>query len=587
MVDRPTIEIPEVLTVRELAGVLNKPVAELISLLLKEGILATINDNLDFETAVIVAEDLGFEAVKKGAPIDQEEETGFEESRDIRGRAPVLTVLGHVDHGKTSLLDYIRKTKVAAGEAGGITQSIGAYQVRVKDRTLTFLDTPGHEAFSSIRAQGAKITDIVILVVAADEGVKPQTIESINLAKAAGVPIVVAITKMDKSGANIDKVKGELSEQGLTAEDWGGKTVVVPVSAKSGEGIDSLLEMAVLSADLLDLKVPFGGQAKAVVIEAERDPRAGVLATVIVERGILNTGDPFVVGSTYGRVRYLKDYLGKRIKEAMPGTPAQIGGFAELPLVGDTLEEARSDRDARERATRRKRTLAVRKASRVKRLDIGELIEEIQKSASQDVKIVLKADTSGSLEALRSEIDKIKSSRGRILVIQSGIGNITESDVLAARDAGGLVVGFNVDLTLPAKKLVEEEDIEVATYDIIYQLTGDLTQLLLKSIKPERIEHPVGRGEVLKVFRTEPERKIVGVQLKKGKIEQGHLARFYDNDKKVGEGEILHIKQLQKDLTVAEAPGEFGFLVKIQPKIKEGFKVDFIRVEEKKAELEK
>lgn len=581
--EKKVISIPEVITVRELAAVLNKSVTEVMTILLKEGILATINDNLDYETSAIIVSDLGFEAVKKETEVEEEARAEEVKSRDIRRRAPVITVLGHVDHGKTSLLDYIRKTKVTEGEAGGITQSIGAYQIKFKDKVLTFLDTPGHSAFSAMRAQGAKVTDLAILVVAADDGVKPQTLESINLIKAAEVPLVVAITKIDRPEANIEKVKAELAEHGLVAEAWGGKVVIVPVSSKTGEGIDLLLEMIELSAEMLDLNVPFDGLAQAVVIEADKNPKSGVQATLVVERGVLTAGDPFVVGSTYGKIRYLKNYLGKRIKEALPGMPVRISGFAALPVVGDTLQETASDRIAKELAEKRQRVSASRKATRVKRLDLKELSEAIRQSASQDVRIVLRADNSGSLEALKNEIAKIRSSRGRIVIIQDGVGNITESDVLAARDANGPVIGFNVDLTLPAKKLVKEEKIKVALYDVIYQLTDDLTELLLKSIKPERIEHPVGNGEVLKVFRTTPKEKIIGVKLKNGKVEKGILARFYDGEKLIGDGEVVNIQQMQSEITQAVAPGEFGFLVKIEPKIKEGFKVDFILVEEKKA----
>ncbi len=586
MADRPTIKIPTVVTVRELAGALEKPVTELMSLLLKEGVLVTLNDNLDFETAAVIASDLGFEVARQEVPetIQAAGETagGFERRR----RAPVVTVLGHVDHGKTSLLDFIRQTKVAAGEAGGITQSIGAYQVPVQGRLITFIDTPGHEAFSAMRAQGAKVTDVAVLVVAADEGVKPQTIESINLIKAANVPLVVAITKIDKAGANLEKVKRELAEHKLIAEEWGGQVVIVPVSSKTGQGVDELLEMILLSADLLDLTVPFGGPASAVVIETHRDPKAGVVATVIVEKGILNTGDPFVAGQTYGKIRYLENHRALRVKEAVPGMPVRVVGFAALPLVGDHLEEVASEREARNLSEARSRLAQTYRVLRTKRLDLEALTSQIQEAAGEEVRIVLKADNLGSLEALQNEIEKIKATRGRIVVIQAGVGNITESDVLAARDAHGPVIGFNVGLTLPAKKVADKEGVKVAIYNVIYQVTDDLSQLLLKSVKPERLEHLAGEGEVLKVFRTEPERKIIGIALKRGRAAPGYLGRFYDlGGQLVGDGEIISIQQLQKEMKEVAAPGEFGFLVKIGPKVKPRFRAEFIQVEEKAAEL--
>ena len=415
MEEKKQITLPSLMTVSELANSLGVPVTVVIKQLLSNGILATINDNIDFETAAVMALDLGFEAQAQQDDHEVEDTAAEKLKLAIEGghtRAPIVTVMGHVDHGKTSLLDYIRKTKVVDKESGGITQHMGAYQVTYKDQLITFLDTPGHEAFSAIRAQGARVTDVAVIVVAADEGIKPQTIEAIELARAANVPFVVAMTKIDKPEANSIKVKQELAAHNIVTEEWGGKDVVVEVSAKTGQGVDDLLELIVLSADLQELKANSEGLATAVVIEAKHDPRVGNTATVLVQNGRLKVGDPFVLGLAAGRVRSIEDFNGRRIKEAIPAQPVRIAGFTAAPKVGEVLEVKSSDKEAKDTVTNRNKRATTRKIS-VTASDISKLTAQIKASHSTDLNIVLKADVQGSMEAIKNQLAKIKTDKGR------------------------------------------------------------------------------------------------------------------------------------------------------------------------------
>lgn len=581
--ENKVIQIPSVLTVRELAELLNMPVADLMQHLIKNGILATINDSLDFETAAIVAEDLGFQ-IEKIAEGEERVKEVVTEGKDIEPRPPVVVVMGHVDHGKTSLLDYIRQTQVAKGEKGGITQSIGAYQIERKGKKITFLDTPGHEAFSAIRAQGAKVTDIAVLVVAADEGVKPQTVESIQLARAAEVPVVVALTKMDKPEANPEKVKAELAEHGFTPEEWGGQTTIVGVSNKTGEGIDELLDLILLASELRELKAPVDGDASGVVIETKHDKRLGPVATVIVQKGRLEIGDSLVVGSISGRIRFMEDSLGKRIKEALPGTPVLLGGFSSEPTVGDILFEVRDEKTAKLLANRRAREKSARKLL-IARPDFSGLAEKIQRAGLQDLPVILKADAYGSLEAIKGQVDKIKTDKGGIKIIGEGLGDINESDVMIAASGNALVAGFKVGVVPRAKKAAVEEGVKLATYEVIYELTDDLKKLLIDSIEPEKVELQVGSGKVLKIFRSTRKEKIIGVELESGEVEKGVLARFQREKEPVGEGRVVSIKHVAEELTSARAPGQYGFLVEIQESLKEGDEVNFVKVEYRKPTL--
>lgn len=576
------IDIPSIVKLTDLSIILDEPVTEIIKKLLSNGVLATINDNIDFDTAAILADDFGFEAVeKKLESIDFDTEDN--EEGEIDKRAPIVTVMGHVDHGKTSLLDYIRETKVALSESGGITQHIGSYQVEYKDQIITFLDTPGHAAFSAIRAQGTKVTDVVVLVVAADDGVKPQTVEAIKLAQAANLPIIVAITKIDKPGVNIDVIKQQLGEYGILTESWGGKVPLVEVSAKTGAGVDDLLDLISLISEIAELSARKTGRARGIVIEAQHSTKVGQLATVIIKAGNLVVGDNFVVGGTYGKVKALQDYNNKRVKEALPSMPVIVTGFASEPQVGDMLIVVSNEKEARNKAADN-RVLSTNKIIKTKgALEV--LVDQIKSQKVQNLNIVIKADTQGSLQAITNQLLEIKTDRGnKIIVITSGVGNVSESDILAAAGGSAFVIGFKIRILPGAIKMAQKEGIKILSYDIIYELTDDLTDILIESVGLKRNEEVMAIGEVLKVFMSTPKQKIVGVKIQKGEVKKEYLFRVYREDKLLGEGSITSIKHVADEVEVA-SKGDFGFSVKIDFKIKEDDKVEFIKVEHSKAKI--
>lgn len=586
--EKKQLVLPEILTVKELAESFGMPVTEVIRELLRNGVLASINDNIDFETAAIISDIFDFEVVEakkeEGEVAKDIEDDVFEEDKEPR--APIVTVMGHVDHGKTSLLDYIRKTKVVAKESGGITQHIGAYQVDYKDRKITFLDTPGHEAFSAIRAQGTKVTDVVILVVAAEEGIKPQTIEAIELARAASVPMVVAITKIDKPNANVERVEQELAAHEIVTEKWGGKDVIIGVSAQSGEGIDELLDMTLLTADLQELKARKNGPAVGIMIETKHDKKIGVLGTLLIKQGTLKIGDAFVVGHNAGKVRTIENDAGKRIKEAGPSMPVRITGFSVAPSTGEMLKVATSDKEAKRLAALEAKRATVRKVS-IRTSGLSKLTSSIKSAHSQDIVIVLKADVQGSLEAIKNQIAKIKTDKGQIKIVADGLGDISESDVLSAAGENGLVVGFKVKITPSALALSKKDDIKLITYDIIYELTDDLTKVLLESIGSERVEVKVGQAIVLKLFRDGKKDKIIGMKVIQGKAVVGNSVRFMrDDDEVVGEGVIKTIKHIAEDVNEATPGDDFGFEITTNAKVKEEDKAEFISVEHRKATID-
>ncbi|OGB73279.1 translation initiation factor IF-2 [candidate division Kazan bacterium RIFCSPHIGHO2_01_FULL_44_14] len=584
--EKKQLVLPGVLTVKELAGLMDIPVTTVIRQLLGSGVLATINDNLDFETAAVVADDLGFTATLEQSESELSADTNqYISDAEGEPRAPIVTVMGHVDHGKTSLLDYIRKTKVVEGESGGITQHMGAYQVDYKGRRITFLDTPGHEAFSTIRAQGAKVTDVAILVVAADDGIKPQTIEAIELARAAGVPLVVAITKIDKPEANVMRVEQELAAHNIVTEKWGGKDVVIGVSGKTGQGVDELLELVLLTADLQELKAPVEGPGEGVIIESKHDPKVGALATLLVQRGTLRVGDSFVAGNHFGKIKAMEDFTGKRIKQAGPSQPVRVTGFTAAPSAGERLMTVASDKVAHEIIAKLNKRATTRQFS-ARTSDLTRLTSQIRLARLHHINIVLKADVQGSLEAIKQQLDKIKTDKGQIRIVAEGLGNITESDVMSAAGENGFVVGFKVAVTPSARRTAKKDDIKILTYDIIYELTDDLTRILLDSIGPEKIETTVGRATVLKIFRDARSEKIVGMKVISGKVQRGNIVRFFDENKElVGEGEVKLIKRVAEEVTEANAGDDFGFQITTHAKITEGNVAEFIRVDYKKAGL--
>ncbi|MBI5755128.1 translation initiation factor IF-2, partial [Candidatus Peregrinibacteria bacterium] len=543
--------------------------AKIIGELMKNGILANINQKLDFETASIIAGDLHIKIVRKREKaliadlleknlqkLLQEDDPAL-----LVTRPPIVTVMGHVDHGKTKLLDVIRQTNVIDTESGGITQHIGAYQVEKKGKLITFLDTPGHEAFTAMRARGAQATDIAILVVAADEGVKPQTMEALNHAKEAKIPIIVAITKMDKPEAKPDMVKARLAELGLQPEDWSGNTIMVPVSAFNGTGIEELLENILLVADVANLKANPARPAVATIIESHLNTNLGPQATVLINTGTLRIMDNFVIGEIHGRIKTMQDYTGKRIRKAPPGTPVRISGLSGVPQVGDILQVASDEKTAKKQAelilTQREEGLALRRG-----LGVDEIMSKIKSGEIRTLKIILKGDTEGSLEAIKQELSKIHDEKVAIQIIHCGVGHITESDVLMASASSGLVIGFHVEAGANVKKLAEREHVEVITYEIIYKLSDDLKKLLSGLLEPEIVETILGRADVRQIFLREKKEMIVGCKITNGKMEDKAQLRIFRNDVLIGEGVIVSLQKAKDKVKEVKEGNECGIRVR-------------------------
>jgi len=582
--EKKKIVLPAIMTVNELANSFGVPVTVIIKQLLSNGVLATINDNIDFETAAIVADDLDYEVSQNEEQTTDEVASTGKRVEAGELRPPVVTVMGHVDHGKTSLLDYIRKTKITEKESGGITQHIGAYQAEYKGKKITFLDTPGHEAFSAIRAQGAKVTDVVILVVAADEGIKPQTIEAIELARAANVPIVTAITKIDRPEANILRVEQELATHNIVTEKWGGKDIIIGVSAKTGEGIDELLDLVLLTADLQELKAEKNVSATGFVIETKHDPRVGYTATLLVQNGTLKIGDPFVVGIQAGKVKSMEDYLGRRVKEAGPSMPVRVTGFGVTPNAGEFFEVAMSEKQAHELAAKKSKQATARRIS-VSSSDLSRLTAQIRAAHASQIAVVLKADVQGSLEAIKNQLAKIRTDKGEIKIIAEGIGNISESDILAAEGERAIVVGFKVSVAPSAASTAKKDKIQILTYDIIYNLTDDLTKILLESIEPEKVETQAGKATVLKIFRDDRHEKIIGMKVVSGRMAVGNIVKFSRAGEEIGEGTVKLIKHLTEEVSEATPGNDFGFLIQTDAKIQPDDTAEFIKVDYRKAKL--
>jgi translation initiation factor IF-2 len=582
------VEIPEVITVKEFSEKTGLGAAKVIGELMKNGILANINQQIDYDTAQIIADDLGIQIKKKRSEGTAEDVFSGnleallkqDEAADLQPRPPIVVVMGHVDHGKTKLLDYIRQTNVVAGEAGGITQHIGAYQVVKNNRKITFLDTPGHEAFTAMRARGAKVTDIAILVVAADEGVKPQTVEALQHAQDAGVPIIVAINKIDKENAAPDRVKGELGEYGLVPEEWGGSTIMVPVSAMTGQGMDTLLEMVLLVADMGNLKANPNREAVGTVIEAHLNPNLGPVATVIVNTGSLKVGDNFVVGSTYGRIKVMKDSAGKNVQNAGPSTPVFIAGLSASPQSGDILHVVPNEQTARAQALN---VQTLKEAELLKKRGVGEIMSQISSGQLKQLKLVLKADSKGSLEALKQAINQIKNDMVSVKTVLASVGNVTESDVMMAAAAGGIVMGFHVDVPFQVKKVSEREHVEVLQYTIIYKLLDDIKKILTGLLEPEIIENILGRAEVKKVFMTEKKEMIVGCKVIKGHVENKAKVRVFRSvnnaEEKVGDGQINTLKSFEKNVNEVNEGNDCGiryegFMPLMEGDILEAYKME-------------
>ena len=578
------ITIPESITVKDLAAELKKTSAEVIKKLFGFGIMATINNDLDFDTAYLVAQEFGVNAIKKEEV--KEEDILFDESEDkeeeLITRPPVVVVMGHVDHGKTSLLDAIRQTNVIEGEAGGITQAIGAYMVNINGRDITFLDTPGHEAFTSMRARGAQITDIAILVVAANDGVMPQTIEAINHAKAAGIPIIVAVNKIDLPEANVDKVKQELMKYELVPEEWGGDTIYVPISAKKHINIDELLEMVLLQADVLELKANPKKQAKGAVIEARLDKTKGPIASMLVQRGTLDVGDTIVVGSSIGRIRAMKNDKGQRVKKAGPSTPVEIMGLTEVPESGEVFYEVKDEKMAKHLIERRKRAQREKSINNMTKVTLDNLFSQMEQGNLKQLNIIVKADVQGSAEALKQSLEKLSDDEVKVRVVHSAAGAVTESDVTLAKVANAIIIAFNVRPVTTAKQAAEKEEVEIKQYSVIYQAIDDVKAAMKGMLDPIYEEKVIGNVEVRQVFKVSNVGTIAGAYVLEGKIERNAGVRVLRENVVIHEGKLVSLKRFKDDVKEVAKGYECGMQIENYNDLKEGDIIEVYVMEEVK-----
>ena len=580
--DIKIIQIEKTITVKELAEKLNTTSSDLVMRLMKRGVMANLNQEIDFELASSICEEFDV-LTEEAEEIDILEETFKDDDDDenLTERPPVVVVMGHVDHGKTSLLDSIRKSRVTEKEAGGITQHIGAYTVSIDNKPITFLDTPGHEAFTAMRMRGASVTDIAILVVAADDGVMPQTIEAINHAKAAGVEIIVAINKIDKESANPDRVKQELTEYGLLAEDWGGDTICVPVSAVSKEGIDNLLEMIILVAEMKELKANHNKKARGTVIEAKLDKGRGSVATVLVQSGTLKVGDPVVAGSTYGKIRAMMNDKGQKVKSAGPSIPVEILGLSEVPSAGDSFYVAKSDKQARQVA---EAVIAKDRVDMIKstpqKVSLDDLFTQIQSGNMKELNIVIKADVQGSVEAVRSSLEKLSNEEVRIRTIHGGVGAITESDVMLASASNAIIIGFNVRPENTAKSVAEDQKVDVRLYRVIYNAIEDINSAMKGLLDPVYEEKVIGHAEIRQIFKASGVGTIGGSYVTDGKIIRNSQVRIIRNGIVVYEGELAALRRFKDDVKEVNSGYECGLLFNKFNDIKEGDQVEAFIMEQ-------
>jgi translation initiation factor IF-2 len=560
------IELPASIVIRDLAQKIEKSPIDLIKKLMSNGVMATINQSVDFDTAAIVMAEYGFEAtpevveevkVETGeVPLWRQLIAGEDEAR-LKDRPPVVTILGHVDHGKTSLLDAIRQTEVAAGEAGGITQHIGAYQVEKKGRLITFLDTPGHAAFTQMRARGAQGADIVVLVVAADDGVMPQTREAIAHAKAARVPIMVALNKIDKANANPDLVKQQLAEQELVPDEWGGNTMIVPVSAKQKQGIDDLLEGILLVADNTDIKANPNGKVIGTVIEAELDKSKGVMATLLVQNGTLESGSIVVAGTAHGRLRALSDFKGKPVKKAGPSTPVSVMGLSDVPSAGDVFEVVSSEKEARAIVAARAEATKSQAQAR-KKVSLEDLFASVQAGEARGLNLIVKADVQGSLDPIVSELNKLGEGEIGIKVLYSETGNIGENDVMLASASHAIIIGFNVQADVSARRVAEKEGVDIRLYEIIYRMTEDIEKALNGMLEPVVKEKIIGRAQVLAVFTASKFGRVAGCRVTEGELRRNAKVRLFRGTDLVYEGDMGSLRIGKEDVREVRQGFECG-----------------------------
>ncbi|AOT68235.1 translation initiation factor IF-2 [Geosporobacter ferrireducens] len=583
-IEQKTIKIEGAITVKDFADLLGKSVSEIMTKLIALGVFATINQEIDFDAASMVASDYGIEIEKEEEK--EEVEVGLEQAEDrpedLKERPPVITVMGHVDHGKTSLLDAIRKTHVTAKEAGGITQHIGASEVEVRGKKIVFLDTPGHEAFTSMRARGASVTDIAILVVAADDGVMPQTIEALSHAKAANVPIIVAMNKIDKPGINPDRVRQELADHGLLVEEWGGETINVPVSAHTGEGLDSLLEMILLVAEMQELKANPNRLASGTVIEAKLDKGRGPVATILVQNGTLKVGDPIVAGSAYGRVRAMVSDKGKNIKKAGPSTAVEILGLSDAPEAGDLFNAVKEDKIARQIGEKRKAKFREENLHATAKVTLEDLFKQIQEGSVKDLNIIVKADVQGSVEAVRQSMVKLSNEEVKVKVIHGGVGTITESDILLASASNAIIIGFNVRPSSAVSSLAERENVDLRTYRIIYEAIADVEAAMKGMLEPEYKEVVLGKVEIRATFKVPGIGTIGGAYVMEGKVSRNAKVRLIRDGIVIHEGSISSLKRFKDDAKEVNTGYECGIGLENYNDIKEGDIVEPYTIEEVK-----
>ena len=573
------IELSGPLTVKELAEKMGREVSEIIKKLMLLGVMASINQEVDVDTATIVAEDFGVTVTEVEPEEDPTDIIEIEDAPEtLKPRPPVVTIMGHVDHGKTSLLDVIRQTNVTAGEAGGITQHIGAYQVRYNDNKITFLDTPGHEAFTAMRLRGAKSTDIAVLVVAADDGVMPQTIEAINHAKSADVPIIVAINKMDKPGANPDHVKQQLSEHGLLPEEWGGDVIMVPVSAKKKQGIDDLLENILLVAEVMELKANPNRKAYGVVIEAQLDKGRGAVCTVLVQKGSLRVGDTVLAGTAYGKVRAMTNERGEKVKVARPSMPVEILGFSEVPQAGEIIY-GMDDNEARTIAEKRIAKQRVQELQATHKVTLDDIFNQIQQGELKDLNIIIKADVQGSVEALRQSLEGIKNPEVRIVIVHAAVGAINESDIMLASASNAIVMGFNVRPDANVRRAAEQEKVDLRTYRVIYDAINDVESAMRGMLAPQFKEVVVGRAEVRQVIST-PKAIVAGSYVTEGRITNDSEVRLIRDGIVVFEGKVDSLRRFKDEVKEVKTSFECGISLEGYRDIKEGDVIEAYLMEE-------
>jgi translation initiation factor IF-2 len=591
--DRKKIELPANISVRDFAQIIEVSPIQIIKKLMTNGVMASINQTIDYDTAAILADEMGFEVALENQPVQVVKETGDvhmwrqlisdEKEASLSPRPPVVTILGHVDHGKTSLLDAIRDADVAGGEAGGITQHIGAYQVELKGRQITFLDTPGHAAFTAMRSRGAQGADIVILVIAADDGVMPQTKEAIAHAKAARVPIIVALNKVDKPNSNPDRVKKQLGENDLMPDDWGGSTMVIPVSAKQKQGIEDLLEAILLVADNTDIRANPKGTVIGTIIEAELDKSKGPVATLLVQNGTLNTGDIVVAGNTYGRLRALFDFRGRKVQKAGPSIPVSVMGLSELPSAGDIFRVVESEKEARQDILERQE-LNKKQSSVAKKITLEELFSKIKAGEAKEFNLILKADVQGSLEPIVNEINNLGTGEIKINILHAETGNISENDVLLASSSQAIVFGFSVQADVAARRLADTEGVSIRLYDIIYRLVEDVDKALKGMLAPEYTEKAIGKAVVLQVFSLSKGTKIAGSRVTDGEIRRNGKVRVTRGKDIVYEGEINSLKHEKEDVREMRTGFECGIGLKNFSDIQVGDVIDCYLLEKKEIE---